>query len=134
MKSIDKPAGLAVAFFAALAMGCATPGTGEGRYLVVSAGSHVVAEIDTGAGGMASCANQLAMTRLPPGFTGKCEPVASTATLPFSYKLHHQVHESDGFKPSSPYWVRTDTKARCASMRDSSARGEKTVILEDRCS
>jgi hypothetical protein len=119
---------------AALGTGCATLGAGEGRYFLVSSGQHVVAEIDTGAGGMVSCGNQLAMTRLSPGFTARCAQDPSPDPLPFAYKVHHQVRESDGFKPSSPYWVRTDTKARCSSMRDATARREKTVILEDRCS
>lgn len=114
---------------------CATSSSvGEGRYLLVSVGGKVVAEIDTGNGGMASCANQVAMTgNRNPQVTMHCAAEPAKEPLAFSYRAHQQVRESDGYKPSSPYWVRADTRARCATMRDATRRGDKTVILEDRC-
>lgn len=115
---------------------CATtaPNVGEGRYLLVSVGGKVVAEIDTGTGGMASCANQVAMTgNRNPQVTMHCAAEPAKVPLAYSYRAHQQTRESDGFKPSSPYWVRADSSARCATMREATRRSEKTVILEDRC-
>jgi hypothetical protein len=123
---------IAAASTALALTGCATPA--GGRYLLISSGERVVAEIDTGAGGQNSCSNQVAMIRLHAGYVASCSDAPASSPLPYSYKVHMQVRESDGFKPSSPYWVRTDTKARCASMRDGTSRGEKVVIIENRCS
>lgn len=118
-----------------LVAGCATLGSEEGRYLQVVSNGRVVTEIDTGAGGMASCGNQLAMlnTNRAPGMSFKCSPTQTSDPLPFMFRAHQMRRESDGFKPSSPYWVRTDTKLRCTRVRNDTAKQEKTVILDDRC-
>ena len=125
---------LAALGLAALAA-CATT-SGEGRYMQVSnAAGRVVVEIDTGNGGMASCANQVAMVSAnrPAGVTYRCSATPSDEPLPYSFVAHQQTRESDGLKPSQPYRVRVADQARCAVVRDATARGEKTVIVEDRC-
>jgi len=118
--------------------GCATTesGSAEGRYLQVSNAGRVVAEIDTGAGGMASCGNQIAMMKAnrSGGVTDmRCSPTPSAEPLPFGFVVQQMQRESDGFKPSSPYLVRVDTRVRCVRIREETARAEKTVIVEDRC-
>lgn len=126
--------GLVAVCAAILQAGCATQAGSGGRYLLISSGQRVVSEVDTGAGGLVSCNHHLAMLQLPGGMTARCSQAAASEPLPFSYKVHAQVLESDGFKPSSPYWVRADTRMRCMAMRDNARRGEKVVIVEDRCS
>jgi hypothetical protein len=114
---------------------CATA-VGEGRYMLIgNQAGRVVVEIDTGNGGMASCANQVAMASQsrPSGVAYRCSTVPSEDPLPYSFVAHQQTRESDGFKPSQPYRVRVADRARCAQVRDSTARGEKTVIVEDHC-
>jgi hypothetical protein len=53
--------------------------------------------------------------------------------LPFEFTVHNRKVESDGLFPSSPYKVRAWSSAICGRMRDTAARLEKTVIVEDRC-
>ena len=126
---------LAVPAVALAVAACATA-VGEGRYMLVAdPAGRVVVEIDTGNGGMASCANQVAMVaQAPPaGVTYRCSAAPSGDPLPYFFVAHQRTRESDGFKPSQPYRIRAADRARCAQVRDATAREEKTVIVEDRC-
>ena len=109
---------------------------GQGRYLQFLQGTTVFVETDTSNAGMMDCSNQAyQIMQQTPSFKGRtrCSFQPSNDSLPFSYRAHRQLNESDGFKPSSPYLTRTSTSQVCISMRRATAALEKTVILEDHC-
>jgi len=132
------PAALAMT---ALLVGCAgsvgdPAGVGQGQYLQVLSGSTVVAEIDTSNTGMMACSQQAyQLLQQNPTLQGKlrCASTRTGDALPFGFRAHRRLAESDGFKPSAPYLTRVSTAQLCRTMRDATAAAERTVILEDGC-
>ena len=109
---------------------------GQGRYLQFLQGTRVVVEVDTSNAGMMDCSHQayLSMQQAPTlKGRAKCSFQPTSDPLPFSYRAHRQLNESDGFRPSSPYLTRTLTSQVCVTMRRATSALEKTVILEDHC-
>lgn len=112
-------------------------GIGQGQYLQVFSGSTVVAEIDTSNAGMLPCSQQAyQLLQQNPSLKDRvrCAFARSTDPLPFGFRAHRRLAESDGFKPSAPYLTRVSTAQLCRTMRDATAAVERTVILEDGCS
>ena len=110
---------------------------GSGRYLQFLRGGVVIAEMDTSNVGMMNCPNQAYLSiQQTPSLAGntKCSDIMSIDPLPFSFRAHIQLTESDGYKRSSPYLTRTLTSQLCDSIRQATSAAEKTVILEDNCS
>lgn len=120
--------------------GCSSFGdeysVGNGQYLQVLRGQTVILETDTSNAGMMNCPNQVyRLIRDHPSMssTTKCSSRATTDSLPFSFRAHRQLTESDGYKRASPFITRTATSQMCATIREATAKMEQTVILEDSC-
>lgn len=110
---------------------------GSGRFLQVFDGNgRVVMESDTHNAGLMNCPNQanlLIQSSPVLAQLTKCSDTSFASSLPFSFIAHRQQRESDGYRPSSPYRTRLLTREACINLRDTMAKMEKTVILEDHC-
>lgn len=120
-------------------VGCAVvpgPGVvGNGDWLQVYHEGKVVYEMNTRAAGHQACLSQATMIQnknpARPNLV-KCSHEATRDPLPFSYTAHIRRGNNDQL-PSSPYTVKTASKARCLAALKADASMEMTVILENRC-
>ena len=111
-------------------------GVGSGRYFQILHGDRVIVEMDTSTAGMMDCSLQASMAmQQTPSLSGRtrCSDLTAPDPLPYSFRAHRQLTESDGYKRSSPYLTRTSTSQLCTSFRDAARKMEKTVIVEEGC-
>ena len=109
---------------------------GSGQYLQLLQSGKVVLETDTSNAGMLNCPNTAyRLMQEQPAMVGqvKCSSQPTSDPLPFSFRAHRQLTESDEYRRATPYLTRTATSQLCVSNRQATSKLEKTVVLEDRC-
>ena len=93
-------------------------------------------ETDTSNAGLLNCPNTAyRLMQGQPAMAGqvKCSSQPTSDSLPFFFRAHRQLTESDEYKRSTPFMTRTATSQLCATNRQTTSKLEKTVILEDKC-